>query len=74
MGQSYQSAAIEGTTKAFFVNRIVPFSTNKRVKVSLYKSYISSILFYASNIWFPNEPNCRKLEKMQRRALKGALN
>ena len=38
MGQSYQSAAIEGTTKAFFLKRNVPFSTNTRVKVSLYKS------------------------------------
>ena len=74
MGQSYQSAAVKGTTKAFFLKRNVPFSTNTKVKVSLYKSYILSILLYASNVWFSNWPNCRKLEKMQRRALKWALN
>ena len=37
-------------------------------------SYILSILLYASNVWFSNWPNCRKLEKMRRRALKWALN
>ena len=60
--------------KLFFLKRNVPFSTNTKVKVSLYKSYILSILLYASNVWFSNWPNCRKLEKMQRRALKWALN
>ena len=71
MGQSYQSAAIKGgTTKAFFLKRNVPFSTNTRVKVS----YILSILLYASNVWFSNWPNCRKLEKIHRLALKWALN
>ena len=58
----------------FFLKRNVPFSTNTRVKISLYKSYISSIFLYASNVWFSNWPNCRKLEKMQRRELKWALN
>ena len=60
--------------KLFFLNRNVPFSTNARVKVSLYNSYILSVLLYASNIWFSNWPNCRKQEKMQRRVLNWALN
>ena len=47
----------------FFLKRIVPFSSNTRVKVSLYKNYILSILLYASNVWFSNSPNCRKLER-----------
>ena len=72
MGQSYRWAALEGTTKTF-LERNVPFSTNMRVKVSLYESYILLILHYVSNVWFSNWPKCRKLEKMQRRALKWAL-
>ena len=60
--------------KLFFLKKNVPFSTNTRVKVSLYKNYILSILLYASNDWFSNWPNCRKLEKIKRRALKWALN
>ena len=47
MGQSYQSVAIEGT-KAFFLKRNVPFSTNTRVKVSLQKLH------------FINSPLCVK--------------
>ena len=60
--------------KFFFLKRNVPFSTITRVKVKLYKSYILSVLLYTSNVWFLNWPNCRKLEKMQGRALKWALN
>ena len=60
--------------KFFFLKGKVPFSTNTRVKVSLYKSKILSVLLYGSNVWFSNWPNCRKIEKMQRRALKWPLN
>ena len=60
--------------KLYFLKRKVPFSTNIRRKVSLYKSNILSVLLYASNVWFSNWPNCRQIEKMQRRALKWALN
>ena len=34
--------------KLFFLGRNVPFSTNTSVKLSLYKSYILSILLHAS--------------------------
>ena len=34
--------------RKFFLKRSVPFSTNTRVKLSLYKSYTLSILLYAS--------------------------
>ena len=72
MGQSYQSAAIEGTTKAFFLEEKRSFFYKYESKISLYKSYILSFLLHASNVWFSNLPNCRKLEKI--RALKWASN
>ena len=53
---------LEGTCSLFYKSK------------SKYESYILSILLYASNVWFSNWPNCRNLEKMQRRALKCALN
>ena len=71
---SHITQRISRAQQKLFLKRNVAFSTKTRVKVSLYKSYILSILLYASNVWFSNCPNCRKLENMQRRALKWALN
>ena len=75
MGQTYQSAAIEGTTKIFFLMKKVHFSTHfsTKVKVSLHQNYILSVLLNASSVWFSKWPSYRKLEKMQRRGLKWAL-
>ena len=65
---SHINQRLSNAQQKFFI----PFSTNTRVKASLYKNYISSLLLYASNVWFSNWPNCRKLEMMQRRTLKKA--
>ena len=79
MGEPYQSAAIEGTTKAFLLEekRSLFYKYENKSKFIQKLPFISSPLrghTFSFNVWFSNRPKCRKVEKMRRRALKWALN
>ena len=60
MLQSYQSAAFEGTSKAFLLEGKCSLFYKYESKIKLYKSNNLSILLYASNVCFLNRPNSKK--------------
>ncbi|MEL6989161.1 MAG: reverse transcriptase domain-containing protein, partial [Bacteroidota bacterium] len=50
--------------------RNIPRMTNSVVKLSLYRSYILSIVMYCSSVWSPGVMDLSCLEKLQSRATK----
>ena len=55
----------------FSIHPTIPFALPITVKVRLIKSYMfSSLFFYCSAIWFPNEAETKSIEQLQSRVTK----
>ena len=56
--------------KLAYLKRIIPSETKLSVKCNLVKTYIISILFYGSNVWYASKTMVRQMERIQRKSLK----
>ena len=56
--------------KLAYLKRSIPSETKLSVKCNLVKTYIISILFYGSNVWFASKTIVRQMERLQRKSLK----
>ena len=56
--------------KLAYLKRSIPSETKLSVKCNLVKTYIISILFYGSNLWFASKTIVRQMERLQRKSLK----
>ena len=55
------------------LKRSMPPDTHSHTKITLFKSYILSTVFYASEIWCPSKTDLTRLELLQSRVLKWAF-
>ena len=56
--------------KLAYLKRSIPSETKLSVKCNLVKTYIISILFYGSNVWYASKTIVRQMEGLQRKSLK----
>ena len=56
--------------KLAYLKRSIPSETKLSIKCNLVKTYIISILFYGSNVWFASKTIVRQMERLQRKSLK----
>ena len=56
--------------KLAYLKRTIPSETKLSVKCILVKTYIISILFYGSNVWYASKTIVRQMERLQRKSLK----
>ena len=56
--------------KRAYLKRTIPSETKLSVKCNLVKTYIISILFYGSNVWYASKTIVRQMERLQRKSLK----
>ena len=56
--------------KLAYLKRSIPSETKLSVKCNLVKTYIISILFYGSNVWYASKTIVRQMERLQRKSLK----
>lgn len=62
---------ITSATRTFYmIKNNIPFSAPIKTKLNLYQTCVLSILTYASQVWYPDITSIRKLETIQKRALK----
>ena len=56
--------------KIAYLKRIIPSETKLSVKCNLVKTYIISILFYGSSVWYASKTIVRQMQRLQRKSLK----
>ena len=56
--------------KLVYLKRTIPSETKLSLKCNLVKTYIISILFYGSNVWYASKTIVRQMERLQRKSLK----
>ena len=61
---------LKGNQKLAYLKRRIPDETKLSVKCNLVKTYIISILFYESNVWYNSKTIVRQMERFQRKGLK----
>ena len=56
--------------KLAYLKRTIPSETKLSVKCNLVKTYMISISFYGSNVWYASKTIVRQMERLQRKSLK----
>ena len=71
---SHIELKVKSAYSIFYIfKRSMPPNTHWHTKITLFKSYILSTFFYASEIWCPSETDLTRLELLQSRVLKWAF-
>ena len=70
MGLSLKFCSTKSQSKACLSKRSIPIETKLSVKCNLVKTYIISILFYGSDVWYASKTIIRQMERLQRKSLK----
>ena len=71
---SHIELKVESAYSIFYnLKRSMPPNTHWHTKITLFKSYILSTVFYASEIWYPSKADLTRLELLQSRVLKWAF-
>ena len=61
---------LKANQKLTYLRRSILSETKLSVKCNLVETYIISILFYRSNVWYARKPVVRQMERLQRKSLK----
>ena len=61
---------LKANQKLAYLKRSIPIETKLSVKCNLVKTYIISILFYGSDVWYASKTIIRQMERLQRKSLK----